>query len=605
MTDRPPTPPAPLAVWAPYAERVEVVLDRSPAAVARPLRRDPTRAGWWSWPQPYAGAYWFVLDGVAHPDPRSPWQPEGPDAASHTWDHAAFRWTDHRWHGRPLASAVLYELHVGTFSPEGTYAGVQRRLDHLEALGVGAIELMPLATAPGRRGWGYDGVCWFAPHPAYGTPDELKALVDACHARGIAVVVDVVYNHLGPAGNHLWAYGPYFTDRHHTPWGQGLNVDGPDSDEVRRYVLDNATMWFRDYHLDGLRLDAVHAIVDHSARHLLEELADAAAELSVQLDRTLWLVAESDANDPRLVRSRDAHGFGLDAQWADELHHAVHVALTGERDGYYADFAGLRDVPKAWRDVFVRDGVYSPSMRRRHGRALGELPPRRFVTALQNHDQIGNRARGDRIGTTAGLERQRIGAALILLAPTVALLFQGEEWAASTPFPYFTDHLDDELAEAVRQGRRREFAAFGWSPEDVPDPQAVETFAASTLRWEELAEAPHAAMLAWYRSLLALRRRFPVPQYDHTVPDGMVEVATVDEHRLHARVGVLQLAVNLGPTPATFSLGALGPAEGDAPAVLLRSGAVTPAGAGELRLGPDSIAVLGPEPHTHHEQDAR
>ncbi|MCC6438190.1 MAG: malto-oligosyltrehalose trehalohydrolase [Acidimicrobiales bacterium] len=581
-----------LGVWAPAAERVEIILDASPDAVVRPMQRDEERPGWWRWPHAHHGPYWFVLDGVAHPDPRSPWQPHGPDAASHTWDHAAHRWADHRWHGRPLGSVVLYELHVGTFSPEGTYAGVQQRLDHLEALGVGAIELLPLHTAPGGRGWGYDGVCWFAPHPAYGTPDELKALVDACHARGIAVVVDVVYNHLGPAGNHLWAFGPYFTDRHHTPWGQGLNVDGPDSDEVRRYVVDNAAMWLRDYHVDGLRLDAVHAIVDHSARHLLEELAEMVAELSVQLDRTLWLIAESDANDPRLVRSRDAHGFGLDAQWADDLHHAVHVALTGERDGYYGDFAGLPDVPKAWREVFVRDGTYSPSLRRRHGRPIGELAPRRFVTALQNHDQIGNRARGDRIGTTVGADRQRIGAALVLLAPTVPLLFQGEEWAASTPFQYFTDHPDPALAEAVRQGRRKEFAAFGWRPDDIPDPQAVATFVASTLRWEELDEPAHAAMLAWYRSLLGLRRRCPVPAHPRAMPGGTVEVAVVDEHRLQARLGVLQVAVNLGSSPITFALDAFAD-PGEPSTVLLQSGTVT-VGDGALRLGPDSIAVLGP-----------
>ncbi|MEZ5266339.1 MAG: malto-oligosyltrehalose trehalohydrolase [Acidimicrobiales bacterium] len=490
--------------------------------------------------------------------------------------------------------------------PDRHLPGVRQHLDHLEQLGVGAIELLPLNTFPGRRGWGYDGVAWFAPHPAYGTPDDLKALIDDCHGRGMAVVVDAVYNHVGPAGNHLWAYGPYFTDRHHTPWGQGLNVDGPDSDEVRRFVLDNAVMWLRDYHVDGLRLDAVHAIIDHSAVHLLEELAATVAELTTLVDRELWLIAESDSNDPRLVRSRDAHGFGLDAQWADDLHHAVHVALTGERDGYYADFTGLPDVAKAWHGVFVRDGVYAPSMRRRHGRAVGELPPRRFVTSLQNHDQIGNRARGDRIGQLVGPARQKIGAALVLLAPTVPMLFQGEEWAASTPFQYFTDHTDPALADAVRDGRRREFAAFGWRPEDVPDPQAAATFEASTLRWDERHHGVHADMADWYRTLLELRRRFPAGAASllgglgvlgglgglgEGVDRHRVEVAAIDDRRLHARLGVLQLLVNLGRGDATFELDRL---PGAGVALLAASGAVALDG-GEARLGPDSVAVLGPD----------
>ncbi len=588
-----------LQVWAPDAAVVHAVLgrgepdDRSSLPVE--LVADGSRPGWWVGPQ-HEGYYWFVLDGIRHPDPRSPWQPDGVDGASHTVNHGAYRWQDGHWRGRNLASCVIYELHVGTFSPEGTYHGVRRHLDHVVELGANTIELLPLHAFPGRWGWGYDGVAWFAPHAAYGSPDELKALVDECHQRDLAVVVDAVYNHVGPSGNHLWAYGPYFTDRHRTPWGQGLNVDGPGSDEVRRFVLDNATMWLRDYHVDGLRLDAVHAISDHSAYHLLEELAETVDRLSVQVDRTLWLVAESEANDPRLVRSRDAHGLGLAGQWADDLHHAVHVALTGEHDSYYTDFSGLVDVADAWQHVFVRRGSYSPSMQRRHGRSLGGMPARRFVTCLQNHDQIGNRARGDRIGAIAGLDRQRIGAVLTLLAPSVPLLFQGEEWAASTPFQYFTDHGDPALAEAVRNGRRQEFAAFGWDPLDVPDPQAASTFTASTLRWDEVHDAPHREVLDWYKQLLRLRRELALERRD-------VEIIHADAQHLHARLGVVEVAVNLGTDPLDVPI-----TPGARP--LLQSGPVTEferrdAATGVLRLGPDAVAVLRVEPRPTPEPDTK
>jgi maltooligosyltrehalose trehalohydrolase len=567
---------AELAVWAPEATAVQVILG---GATPTDMTPDPQRPGWWRWPEPHHGRYAFVIDGERHPDPRSPWQPDGVDGPSHTVDHQAYRWTDGGWHGRPLASAVIYELHVGTFSDAGTYGGVEEHLDELVDLGVTAIELLPVNSFGGRWGWGYDGVAWFAPHPAYGTPDDLRHLVDACHQRGLAVLLDVVYNHVGPSGNHLWAFGPYFTDRHHTPWGQALNVDGPDSDEVRRYVIDNACMWLRDYHVDGLRLDAVHAIVDHSARHLLEELGEAVERLSMELGRTLWLIAESESNDPRLVRSREAHGYGLDGQWSDDLHHAVHVALTGEHDGYYADFDGLADVAKAWTDVFTRDGTYAPSLRRRHGRPVGSLPSRRFVTALQNHDQIGNRAVGDRIGALAGIDRQCIGAALTLLAPTVPLLFQGEEWAASTPFQFFTDHTDPELAEAVRTGRRREFAAFGWQPDDVPDPQDPETFRRCRLRWAERPGAGHAEMLEWYRALLRLRRSEPVLAGD-------VSVEALGADHLHLRFRGRQLAVHLGAGRVELRCGAHA-------RPLLQRGDVTLDG-DRLVLGGDAVVVLGP-----------
>jgi maltooligosyltrehalose trehalohydrolase len=371
------------------------------------------------------------------------------------------------------------------------------------------VELMPVAEFSGSRGWGYDGVYPYAPHHAYGEPDDLKRLVDACHARGLAIVLDVVYNHLGPAGNYLDRFGPYFTDRYTTPWGAAVNFDGPFSDEVRRFFCDNALMWLRDYHFDGLRLDAVHAILDTSATHFLEQLACEVADLEAQVGRHQSLIAESNRNDPRIVRPPELGGYGNDAQWSDDFHHALHCVLTGERNGYYIDFASLADLAKALRQVFVYDGRYSVFRKRRHGRRPVELSGHRFLGYLQNHDQIGNRAKGERSSHLMGLGRLKIGAALVLTGPLVPLLFQGEEWGSSSPFLYFTDHEDPELARAVIEGRRREFVAFGWRPEDVPNPQAIETFERSKLNWSEQNKEPHSGLLAWHRRLIQLRREIP------------------------------------------------------------------------------------------------
>ena len=493
-----------IRVWAPLAQQVDLALGEG---------RYPMTAGdreWWMADVPEArpgSDYAFALDGGDPlPDPRSLWQPRGVHASSRLVDHGAFRWTDDGWQAPPLASAVIYELHVGTFTPAGTFETVIDRLGQLRNLGVTHVELMPVAAFPGARGWGYDGVDLYAPHHAYGGPAGLKRLVDACHAQGLAVLLDVVYNHLGPAGNYLARFGPYFTDRYRTPWGDAVNFDGPGSDEVRRFVCDNALMWLRDYHLDGLRIDAVHAIVDTSAVHILEQLADEVEALGARLGRHLVLIAESDLNDPRLVRPREAGGYGLDAQWADDVHHALHTVLTGERNGYYADFGSLGDLAKAVRDVFVYDGRYSVFRQRRHGRAPLGLSGHRFIVSLQNHDQVGNRARGERMSHLVSVERLKVGAALLLMAPFVPMLFQGEEWGAATPFQYFTDHEDPELARLVAEGRREEFAAFGWKPEDVPDPQASETFARSRLNWDEPGREPHASLLDWHRRLIRLRR---------------------------------------------------------------------------------------------------
>ncbi len=513
-------------VWAPSARKVEVVL---PAAEGERIQMTPALPptgdlpagarhpsgcrGWWEATVEHAGPgtdYFFSLDGgPPRPDPRSFHQPAGIDGPSRLVDHEAFEWSDGAWGGTYLPSAVLYELHVGTFTGKGTFESAIERLGHLVDLGVSAVELMPVAEFSGERGWGYDGVDLYAPHHAYGGPEGLKRLVDACHERGLGVVMDVVYNHLGPAGNYLAEFGPYFTSAHTTNWGDAVNFDGPGSYEVREFVIDNAVMWLRDYHCDGLRLDAVHAIKDDSALTVLEQLAGRISRLAAHLGRPLFLIAESDRNDPAYVRPPVAGGLGLDTAWADEFHHALHAALTGETSGYYSDFGSLHLVARAAQQAWVYAGDYSPHRERIHGRPPDGLDGGRFVVFLQNHDQVGNRAAGDRISGQISIGRAKVGAALVLLSPFVPMLFMGEEWAASTPFQYFTDHQAPDLADAVSGGRRQEFAAFGWGPDEVPDPQELETFLCSRLDWDEPAKAPHCEVLAWYHDLIRLRRALP------------------------------------------------------------------------------------------------
>jgi maltooligosyltrehalose trehalohydrolase len=494
-------------LWAPNANQVELKIGSDFFGMTR------GDGNWWRAEIPPAKTgidYAFVLDGGEPvPDPRSPWQPNGIHGCSRTLDHGAFSWTDQRWQAKPLSSAIVYELHVGTFTPQGTFIAAIDKLDYLVDLGVTHIELMPVAEFSGTHGWGYDGVDLYAPHHAYGEPDDLKRLVDATHARGLAVILDVVYNHLGPAGNYLARFGPYFTQRYATPWGQALNFDGAGSDEVRQFFCDNALMWLRDYHFDGLRIDAVHAILDTSAIHFLEQLAGEVADLQAQTDRQLALIAESDLNDPRIIRPREIGGYGMHAQWSDDFHHALHCVLTGERAGYYRDFGSLADLAKALQRVFVYDGRYSAFRRRRHGRPPSGLSGHSFLGYLQTHDQIGNRAKGERSSHLMNGGRLKIAAALVLTAPFIPTLFQGEEWGATSPFLYFTDHDDPELARNVTEGRRREFAAFGWNPEEIPDPQAVETFERSKLKWSEHEAEPHAGLLAWHRRLIELRQKIP------------------------------------------------------------------------------------------------
>ncbi|WP_406069376.1 malto-oligosyltrehalose trehalohydrolase [Micromonospora sp. NBC_01638] len=494
-------------VWAPDATRVRLRL----AGDADHEMRAATD-GWWRVEVPDAGLdYSFLLndDETPLPDPRSPWQPAGVHGPSRRYDHAAYAWSDSSWTGRQLPGSILYELHIGTFTPEGTFDAAIDRLDHLVSLGVDLIELLPVNAFNGEHNWGYDGVCWYAPHQPYGGPDGLKRFVDAAHAHGLGVILDVVYNHFGPSGAYAPRFGPYLAEQSNS-WGRSVNLDGPHSDEVRRYIIDSVLMWLRDYHVDGLRLDAVHALPDTRAVSLLEELAIEVESLSTHLGRPLSLIAESDLNDPRLITPREAGGFGLHAQWNDDAHHALHTLLTGERQGYYGDFGTLETLSDVLTGGFFHAGTWSSFRNRHHGRPLdSRVPGHRLVAYLQNHDQIGNRATGDRISASLSPSMLRVGAVLLLTAPFTPMLFMGEEWAASTPWQFFTSHPEPELATAVALGRRREFASHGWAEGDVPDPQDPETFVRSRLDWAELDKPEHREMLAFYQRLIALRRSSP------------------------------------------------------------------------------------------------
>ncbi|WP_181807596.1 malto-oligosyltrehalose trehalohydrolase [Streptomyces shenzhenensis] len=542
-------------VWAPRADRVTLHCD----GATRALERDPERPGWWTGEADAEDGtrYGFALgDGPVLPDPRSRRQPDGPDGLSAVVDHTRHEWRA-AWPGRALPGAVLYELHVGTYTPEGTLDAAAARLGHLRELGVTHVELMPLCPFPGRHGWGYEGVSLWAVHEPYGGPEALKRFVDQAHELGLGVVLDVVHNHLGPSGNHLPAFGPYFTDAHQTPWGAAVNLDAPGSDEVRAYLVGSALAWLRDYRIDGLRLDAVHALRDTRACHFLEELSSAVAGLAAESGRPLFLIGESDLNDPRVVTPRAEHGFGLDAQWNDDFHHALHAALTGESQGYYADFARapLAALAKTLTGGYFHDGTYSSFRGRRHGRPLdrARVAGHRLLGYTQTHDQVGNRAQGDRLSAALSPGLLACAATLALTAPFTPMLFMGEEWAAGTPWQFFTDHTDPDLAEAVRRGRRREFAAHGWAEEDVPDPQDPATRERSCLDWSEPEREPHARVLAWYRRLLALRREQP----DLTDPDLADTKVAYDETArwLAFRRGDVRVAVNLGAEPAAIPLG--------------------------------------------------
>ena len=532
------------SVWAPNAERVVARVLTGAAAGDHALERTPSHPELFAVVVPGVGEgadYLYLIDDdpTAIPDPVSRRLPTGVHGPTRVVDPDAFAWSDGGWRGVAMRDLAIYELHVGTFTAEGTFAAVIPHLAELAALGVTAIELMPVAAFPGTRNWGYDGVSPYAVQESYGGPDELKRLVDAAHARGLAVVLDVVYNHLGPEGNYLDRFGPYFTGKYTTPWGRALNYDDAHSDEVRRYMIDNALYWVTEYHVDALRLDAVHGIFDFSATHLLQEIAAAVHAQGARLDRRVLVIGESDLNDPKLLRRPEEFGYGLDGQWSDDFHHAVHAALTGERSGYYADYGGSQPVAEAMGEPFVFNGGYSAYRKRRHGAPSVGLPRERFVVAVQNHDQVGNRAIGERLGALVDAPRERLAAALLLLSPYVPLLFMGEEYGETNPFLYFVSHGDPELTRAVRDGRRREFESFGWG-DGVPDPADEATFARSKLDRSLISRPRHAQLHALHRALLAMRNEEPALRPDGatctvTHGDGWIsllrEGATAPRHR--------------------------------------------------------------------------
>jgi len=500
---------AQFCLWAPRCTTVHVAFIR-PERPLFSLRR--TAEGYFlGVARADPGArYKYVLDGERwRPDPVARTLPEGVHGSAEIVDLDAFPWTDAGWRGRPLRDMVIYELHVATFTPEGTFDAVIPRLPALRELGVTAVELMPVASFPGVRNWGYDGVGLFAPQWSYGGPAGLMRLVDACHAHGLAVILDVVYNHLGPEGNYLAEFGPYFTDRYQTPWGHAMNFDGEDSRGVRDFVIGNALYWVQDFHMDGLRLDAVHGIFDASPVHILQELNDTVRQFARRLGRTVSVVAESDLNDRRVIDSLRKGGYGLTGQWMDDFHHCVHTLVTGEKTGYYADFGSLNQLAKAYKDGFVYDGGYSTFRGRPHGTSTRDLPAERFVVFAQDHDQVGNRAGGERLSSLVEFEALKLAAAAVLFSPYVPLLFMGEEYGERAPFLFFTDFSDPALQAAVSRGRREEFAAFGWTGE-IPDPQDPTSFARSKLGWSLRTVYPHRWLLDYYRSLLALRRQHPV-----------------------------------------------------------------------------------------------
>jgi len=536
------------AVWAPLPELVRLDVD----GTLHPMTR--SEDGWWrATVDAHVDArYGFVLDDdeTVLPDPRSPRQPDGVHERSQLWNPTTVAWTDSGWSGKSVEGAVIYELHVGTFTPDGTFDSTIERLDYLVDLGVDFVELMPVNSFSGTRGWGYDGVLWYSVQESYGGPDGLVRLVDACHARGLGILIDAVFNHLGPSGNYLPKYGPYLTEAN-TGWGQGVNVSEAGADEVRRYILDCALRWMRDFHADGLRLDAVHALADHTAIHILEEMSTETDSLAEQLGRPLSLIAESDLNDPRLITPRDRGGYGMTAQWDDDIHHAIHTAVSGERQGYYSDFGSLESLANTLKHGYFHAGTYSSFRHRRHGRPLdtATIPATRLLAYTSDHDQVGNRAVGDRPSQNLTFGQLAVKAALVLASPYTAMLFMGEEWASSSPFQFFTSHPEPELARATAEGRKAEFAAHGWDADEIPDPQDIETFSRSKLKWDELDSGDHARLLELYRALIALRHDEPDladPWLDHMSVDYDEEQRWIALHR-----GAFTLVCNMGEETVT------------------------------------------------------
>jgi maltooligosyltrehalose trehalohydrolase len=505
-------------LWAPLAENVRLIVRRDQPSVGARLQTEHSMVA-----EPYGYhvfrsecaeeglRYMYQLqDGRQYPDPASRWQPDGVHDPSAVFFPETYVWRDQSWKGIRPEDLVLYELHVGTFTPQGTFDAIIPRLGELKTLGVTAIEIMPVGQFPGDRNWGYDGVYPYAVQNSYGGPRGLQRLVDAAHQQGLAVFLDVVYNHFGPEGNYLAQFGQYSTDRYHTPWGKAVNFDGPHSDAVRRFVIDNARMWVRDFHMDGLRLDAVHAIYDFGARHILAEIQAKVQEEARRRGRPAHVIAETNQNDVRLVDPPERGGHGLDGVWSDDFHHSVRALLTGDREGYYQDYGEPKHLAKALNDVFVYDGCYSPFRRRRHGSPVGNRDRTQFVVCIHNHDQVGNRAQGDRSATTLPPAAQRLACGLLMLSPCIVLLLMGEEYAETRPFPFFCSFGDPQLIDAVRRGRREEFAAlqFQWG-QQIPDPQDPETFLSAKLAWQWPEGSFQAQMRRLYADLLRARREWP------------------------------------------------------------------------------------------------
>lgn len=546
-------------VWAPLRERVEVKV-LAPVEQLVPMERDAE--GYWQATVQGVGPgtrYLYRLDNERErPDPASRCQSEGVHGPSEVVDHKAFRWKDRAWKGLPLRKYVIYELHVGTFTSEGTFDAVIARLADLRDLGITAIELMPVSPFPGERNWGYDGVYPFAVQHSYGGPDGLKRLVDACHGHGLAVVLDVVYNHFGPEGNYLGEFAPYFTDKYRTPWGQAINYDDAYANDVRSYIVGSALAWCRDYHIDALRLDAIHGIFDFSARHILQEIGEAVHSFARARRRHHQVIPESDLNDVRIISPVEQGGYELDAQWNDDFHHALRTLLTGERRGYYEDFGRVEDLSTAYREGFVYSGRYSTYRKRDHGNRSKDRPADQFVVFSQNHDQVGNRMLGDRLTTQVSRESLKLAAACVILSPYIPLLFMGEEYAEMAPFLYFVSHGDPGLIEAVRKGRAAEFRAFSWEGEP-PDPQHENTFLRSCLSWDQRTEGEHGVMLAWYRMLLSLRRSMPALAHlsrEHCIVDASERRRTIALRRTNkSRSSEVVCAFNFSNETRTVTIG--------------------------------------------------
>ncbi|MEW6162761.1 MAG: malto-oligosyltrehalose trehalohydrolase [Nitrospirota bacterium] len=496
-------------LWAPFLKKVELRIV-SPTEKIIPMEKD--EKGYWNTIAESISSgtlYLYRLENERErPDPASNFQPEGVHGPSQVVDNNSFKWEDESWKGIELSEMIIYELHVGTFTSEGTFNAVIPRLDELKDIGINAIEIMPVAQFPGERNWGYDDVYPFAVQDSYGGPLGFKRLINECHKKGLAVILDVVYNHLGPEGNYLWDFGPYFTDKYKTPWGQAVNFDDAYSNEVRNFFIENALHWFKNYHIDALRLDAIHGISDLSAKPFLQELAEKVEEFSLKVGRKFYLIAESDLNDSRVIRSRDLGGYNIDAQWCDDFHHSLHTLLTGENQGYYIDFGRIEHIVKSFREGFVYSGQYSEYRKRSHGNSSKDRPAGQFIVFSQNHDQVGNRMLGERLSRLVSFEALKLAAGSVLLSPYIPLLFMGEEYGEDAPFLYFVSHSDPDLIEAVRKGRKEEFKVFSWKGEP-PDPQDVETFLRSKIKWEKRKEGKHKVLLDFYKNLIRLRRDIP------------------------------------------------------------------------------------------------